>query len=859
MSAKYKPRLHVIATQHLDVAWLWTRAPYGEELMRQCFERAVEIIEADPDGAFIFSRSTVWSFEVVERLYPDLFEKIKKYVAEGRIELCGGEWIEPDHLMPSGESLIRQSAYGQWYYLEKFGKKADVCWDPDIFGHPHTMPQIIKKCGMDGFYSHRCRPRDTNNNPLYQFIWEGPDGSKIYYLAGTWTPDVSERSFNVTLENQKHQGLPSVHAVTGQTSDRRITMKKEWLTEITETAEKLEFDECRWSAASDVLEDMKTYADRLPVVTGELGFQFSGTYTSDQYNKRMNRSIEQLLGEAECAAAWAASKGFRYPKQQLTRAWKDHCVNQFHDIICGCSLSDAHTEDRELWADVSRRGTFARDEALAYLCDRIYAGLDDKPGDKELYACFNLLGWERNVHPEIPLKNGEGVKASINGETLPVQIIEKNGERKALIKAGTIAGSGYALVSVIRNDGNDQKQESDAEPVLENEFLRAEIDPASGELVSLLDKKTGSEYLGDKRRGNRLEFLGDAKKRMPAWSIEYTGEEFGPAEITECTRTENGPVRQCVRVKRKIQLSKNMPETIIIQDIILYADSPVLYFRTHGQWYAEQVFLKTAFDLPFEVTGTAAEAPYGVIERDADGTGRKRELDADTQGEDGGASGKETEEPDLYMQKWVDASDGKTGALFLNDSLHGYDVADNTLRLSLLRSPMEPFDHVGLDSGVINGLGPFELSYGIVLHTGDWREADAARTGYEFRSRGVCRPVRDGFEPDGFWRDWWDTKDNAPAGVPESFVQIKEQGSTLLTAVKQAEDGNGIILRFVEYQGKEDTAEIQTALPIISAEETDMLELPVSSEESREITVSDTTAVIAMKPWEIKTVRLILT
>ena len=93
-----KPRIHIIATQHLDVAWLWTRVPYGEELMRQCLERAVEMVQADPGVGFKFSRSTAWSFWVIEQKYPQLFEKVRKCVANGEIELCGGEWVEPDHL-----------------------------------------------------------------------------------------------------------------------------------------------------------------------------------------------------------------------------------------------------------------------------------------------------------------------------------------------------------------------------------------------------------------------------------------------------------------------------------------------------------------------------------------------------------------------------------------------------------------------------------------------------------------------------------------------------------------------------------------------------------------------------------------
>ena len=117
-------RMHVIASQHLDVAWLWTRVPEGEDLMRQCFERAADMIEADPTGRFVFSRSTAWSFWIVQQRYPQLFERVRRHVASGRLELCGGEWVEPDHLIPDGESLVRQMALGQWYFQATFGQTA---------------------------------------------------------------------------------------------------------------------------------------------------------------------------------------------------------------------------------------------------------------------------------------------------------------------------------------------------------------------------------------------------------------------------------------------------------------------------------------------------------------------------------------------------------------------------------------------------------------------------------------------------------------------------------------------------------------------------------------------------------------
>ena len=299
-------RIHAVASQHLDAAWLWTRVPQGEDLMRQCFERAIEIIEADPPGKFVFSRSTAWSFWIVQQRCPALFEQVKKYVAEGRIELCGGQWVEPDHLIPGGESLVRQMALGQWYYRQTFGRIATVCRDPDVFGHPNTLPQIIGKCGMDGYYFHRCRPNEESGTPINQFAWESPDGSRVLVFAGHWVREPDESGAREMFDEMERLDLPAGFPVCARNSDRRITMTADFLDGVTALDADPDLPSLRWSAAGDVIADMKGYADRLPVIRGELGFQYTETCTSNGPNKRWIRKLETTLMTAEKLARRAA-------------------------------------------------------------------------------------------------------------------------------------------------------------------------------------------------------------------------------------------------------------------------------------------------------------------------------------------------------------------------------------------------------------------------------------------------------------------------------------------------------------------------------------------------------------------------
>ncbi len=857
MNTQSKQRIHVIATQHLDVAWLWTRAPYGEELMRLCFERAIEIIESDPDSSFIFSRSTIWSFQIMEEFYPDLFEKIKKYVREDRIELCGGEWVEPDHLIPSGESLVRQCALGQWYCLDKFGKCACVCWDPDIFGHPHTLPQILKKCGLEGFYSHRCRPRDQNGNPLHQFIWEGPDGSRIFYMAGIWIRDPNAQSLKRAVDQQSHQPLPALHVVTGLNSDRRITMQSAWLNILNESRRNPELKDSQWAASSDVLEDMKTYENQLPVVRGELGFEYTGTYTSDLYNKTMNRKMEQLLASAETASTWASSLGFRYPHAQLTRAWRNHCINHFHDIICGCSVAPVHKEDRELWSDAWRRAEFARNEALAFLCDRIHVGHRNQE-QNETHAVFNLLAHTRGGLIEISLPPDETIESASTGDTqLALQIIEEEDVRSALIHIPEIPSAGYSLIHLNRNSISTPSVQttSSSDMVLDNGRVRVEVDLDTGQFIRITDAATGIEAIAPDGRGNRLEFLEDDHKTMPSWSIKYTGREYDPGVVTLAERLEKGPVRHRIRVQRRVQLDAAKPETVIIQDIMLLADSPIVHVRTHGQWHASQVTLKAAFDLPINPSQISAEAPYGTIERAPSDLAVVRTADTDNLAEDRKQSHEEIfEDQDRYMQRWVDTSDEKQGVLFLNNGLYGFDLQRQSLRLSLLRAPLDPGTREGLFAERITGLGPFSFSYGILPHSGDWRCVNAPKLSTEFNNPLISHPVQDGYHPNGVWRDWWDTRESAPTDVPKSFIGTSDTQSSLITAVKKAEDGKGMILRLAETFGESDNITITLPTRIQCVTETDMLERP--TENGSDISLNGTQLTVPLNPWEIKTLRI---
>jgi alpha-mannosidase len=865
--------IHVIATQHLDVAWLWTRVPQGEDIMRQCFERAIAMIEAYPHIRFVFSRSTAWSFWIVQQRYPYLFEKIHHYVQTGQIELCGGEWVEPDHLIPSGESLVRQSILGQWYFQETFGKIARVCWDPDIFGHAHTLPQIIKKSGMDGYYFHRCRPQDETGNPLHQFIWEGPDGSQILILSGQWVGKPDSDVGQLAAKELGLTKLPATHVVTGLRSDRRITMQVDWVTLPGVIDEAPDLPSCSWSSAGDVLAHMQQYQDRLPVIQGELTYQYTGTYTSNGYNKRTNRKVEELLLSAEKVVVMASYLGFPNQEEQLTQAWRDLCVNQFHDIICGTCYQEVHVEDRHLFAEAQRRASWVRDQALSFMGDRIYARLGHRVNSDIPYAVFDFSLWPRRVPVVIPAPDQQmyAVIRADGHKVLSQPVTDGDGSPGLLIQH-TSQGVGYDVYRLTPHSPaqNDQEESPIASFVsdnqgfylcLENDLVRVKIDPENGEIVEFLDKRSGEHIFTAGNSGNQMLFLRDgglllhgSMHSWEPWNIMYTGDILDAGAITKVKKTESGPLRGSFRLERHVKLEPDMPETVIIQDIVLHQDSPLLTFNTHGTWYARQTMLKTVFALPFDIKTVSADVPYGTAERSPHISPSLSSLDDDTLAEDGQTFSDVPPEPDRYMQKWLDVSDGQRGLLFVNNGLYGYDAGSRTLRLSLLRAPyMRP----ELDEVI--GLGPFSFAYAMMPHKGNWREVDAPREGYKFNIAPVVVPVQSG-RNEGVGCGWWDVPDNIAVSVPKSFCTIIGEG-VLGTVMKQAHDGTGIILRLFESLGHHATAHIEFSSEVIDVKECDFLERvvgegPCSVNGHNPPSMDDGLISVLLSPYEIKTLRV---
>jgi len=185
----------MVGNAHIDPAWLWRWQEGFSEVLASC-RSALDRMNETP--GFIFCRSSSITYKWIEQTDPEMFEEIRRRVAEGRWIIVNG-WIEqPDCNIPSGESFVRQSLYGKRYFLDKFGVDVNIGYNVDSFGHSAGLPQILAKSGFKYYIFFRPGAREKTI-PENIFWWEGPDGSRVlavrpprYYCTFVGEDDMDE-------------------------------------------------------------------------------------------------------------------------------------------------------------------------------------------------------------------------------------------------------------------------------------------------------------------------------------------------------------------------------------------------------------------------------------------------------------------------------------------------------------------------------------------------------------------------------------------------------------------------------------------------------------------------------------------
>jgi alpha-mannosidase len=799
-----------IGHAHIDVAWLWTLDQTVRKSGRT-FSNVLRLMEDFPD--YKFSQSQPQLYQYVEQYYPEIFEQIKARVAEGRWEPMGGTWVEPDCNCIGAESLARQFLLGRGYFRRHFGNvDTPVLWLPDTFGYSWALPQLIKLAGMKYFITHKMSWNQYNQMP-YQFLWwQGLDGTRVLTHFLTTTEGNEYLPYSTT-----YNGMMNATEVFGtwenfrqkETHNELITAygygdggggpTREMIENLERFRDLAGTPRVRPGTLAEFMDRAEAeIADKLPVWNGEFYLEYHrGTYTSQAKNKRNNRKSEFLLHDAEFLAAWAAlATDYVYPHDDLRKAWELVCLNQFHDILPGSSIEQVYVDSDRDYAIIRELGEKVREDAIAALAQTL-------PEDAALMVInptsFNQSGiafLEGQLDPSNGLATESGsvrTQAVTDGTLIDIAYgIEPYSVLALSTKAHDF--SPPALMATRENDST----------VLDNGGLRVEID-SNGDITRIYDRELDREVLAPREIGNQLLAFEDRPMQFDAWDIDifYEDRTEKVAGVQSITITETGPLRAAVEIVRKYRSST------IRQTIYMYENSRRIDFDSHVDWHEQHILLKVAFPVDILSPVATFDVQWGNVQR---ATHRNTSWD--------------WARFETCAHKWADLSESGYGVALLNDCKYGYDIHDNVIRLSLIKSATSPDRHADQ--------GEHHFTYSLFPHRGDWREGGVVEAAYALNNPLIVRRVNGGM---------------AKSRYP--LVQV-DSSHVVIETIKQAEDGNGLIVRLYESERRRGKVALDAGFDVAEARIVNLLE-----EDIEPVELESYGLTLDLKPYQIITLRLI--
>jgi len=769
----------MIGNAHIDPVWLW-QWQEGYQEVRATFQSAIDRMEEYPE--FVFTCDSVCYLQWIEESDPELFEQIRARVADGRLQVTGGWWIEPDCNIPSGESYARQALYGQRYLRDRFGITATTGSNVDPFGHNVSLPQLLLKSGLDSYVFLRPGPHELSLPGPY-FWWESPDGSRVlaYRIPHEYCSPRGDIGYHV---DKSLAQLPT---------DRPELMVFYGVGNHGGGPTRANLDSIRRLDAMDGLPRLecsstRAFFDRIveadgdiPVHTGELQHHCVGCYSAHSSVKRWNRRAENLLQRAEKWAVVAdVVGGVPYPLEDLTEAWKLTLFNQFHDILAGTSIAPAYEDARDGFGHASSLAEQAFNRAVQVVARRI--DIAQEPDMKPLVV-FNPHPWPLRTDVEFEFAGYPSEEARMTddrGKAVPVQRIRSqatlSGSRGRLVFGADVPPLGYRVYRIYPGGADAQAGVSATETALENDFLALEVDPATGWLSRLHDKRTGVDLAAGEGKGHAVVI--DDQSDTWGHRVKAYDDVIGQFACTSVRLVEHGPVRAVLRIE-----SRYLHSTLV-EELVLGTRARYVEVRVVLDWRERHRLLKLRVPTSVQTDRATFEVPYGHLERPAGGD----------------------EEP---AQAWVDVSADGAGLSVLNDSKYGHDVKGGDVGITVARSPVYAcHEPAQLEpDGIYDYLdqGRQEFTYRLLPHAGDWRGAGTVRLAAELNQPPFAL---------------LETYHRGDLPQQASYAAI-DADEVVVTVLKAAEDGDGsLIVRAYETAGRpaRATIELQVVDRTIQAE-----------------------------------------
>jgi alpha-mannosidase len=867
---------HLTGNSHIDAAWLW---PWTEtvDVVRRTFGTALQLMNEYP--GYTYTQSAAAYNDWLAQKYPEMNAEIKKRIEEGRWEIVGGMWVEPDLNMPDGESLVRQLLVGERWYKQAYGVDVRIGWNPDSFGYNWQLPQIYKKSGIDYFVTQKMEWNDTNQLPFKLFWWQSPDGSKVlaYFPHGYGNEDlrplrladdlaaarqratgmedmmdlygVGDHGGGPTramLDEGFHWTAPDAASVTAD-GGAPVTPHYEFGTAqsfFSAVEKQIAPDSPVWNYQS-IAKGYTAPATvpgkvAIPTWDSELYFEYHrGVLTTQANHKHNMRTAEEEMLNAEKWASFAWVLGgwesISYPAAELNEDWKKVLFNQFHDLAAGSGIAVIY-KDAQKDYDWVRMST---DAVSARSLSRIVESLDAYTGKlkaaSRVLVVFNPLGWKRSgtVIAHIPGYDGFTLDDLVTGEhftnygitplreidpdkntydyEIPIRDVPALGFKVFRITSGCNEKNCSTMDdTILMHDDDFKPNPAYRSRTIDNDLLTVKIDQDTGCIRSIVEKSSGFEFIPPGECANQLQFFKDTPKQYDAWNID-------PGTLDQKLEAP-AKADEVLGGNFEFQVKSHFGNSKIVQTIRLDGDQ--VDIENDIDWHEKHVLLKAAFPLAVTSDFATYEIPYGSIVRP---TTRNNSF--------------EKAQFEVPAMRWADLSgagpDGKVhGLSILNQDKYGYDAVRNVLRITLLRSPTWPDPDADQ--------GEHHFHYALYPHAGTWKDALTVRHGWEYDCplQAVVTTAHAGSLP-----------------AEHSFASVSPD-NVVLTAVKKAEDANGLIFRVYEWAGKQTTAEFHVPSGATGATVTNLMEqpegepLPVSTEKGGDVVK------VPIHPYEILTIRV---
>lgn len=756
------PSVGFIGHSHMDTAWLWTRKETEKKCART-YANQMNLMDMYPE--YTFMQSSAYHSLTIKRLYPALFEAIKKRVAEGRYEPNGGVFVECDCNIPSGEYMARQFVWGQRFTRENFNYTSDTFWLPDTFGYSAALPQIMKECNIKYFLTTKLSWNDTNVFPYDTFIWKGIDGSEVlvhFNVGHSWTDPRTllqvccGSKFGIQEKEVADMRLVSYGFGDGGGGPElgmvEIANRVKDINGLPRTFP---------TTVSGFMQKLEEKLYHPSVYAGELYLELHrGTLTNQHVIKRNNRKAEFALRDLEYLTVREALAGNKEADaEKINPLTELLLINQFHDILPGTCIPDAHDAAIKDVSEVIENAGRQTAEILSSL---------SKDGKNSITA-VNSLSFDRDDVLYIPFEG-----SFIEGGYAQQVITDMEGVQKLAVAEAKVPAFGTLTLSISKEEPRTKSVFTVDGNCLETPFYSVVFDE-KGYMDKLTDKRNGRQLRGDGYALNTLLIAEEVSLGYDNWDVDADCE----CKFTDTQELISREVVADGAVEYRIRSTYKLTEkSSLTQDMIFYGSRPEIVFETKMDWQDDHRFLKAAFDTNIHADFACQEIQFGYIRRP---TNRNTSI--------------EKAKFEVSNHKYTDLSETRYGIAVLNDCKYGISLDGSSMRLSLHKGGNVP-DYRG-DKGI------HCCTYALLPHMGSMDAENVIRPAYMLNEKAMVVSGDLGMES------------LVRTNVPNVIVET----------VKPAEDtGRSYVLRLYEAEGTQTIADLSFGLPVTGIEETNMLE-----------------------------------